>query len=258
MFTLKIGAQQKTFDAPVKLKDLIDDPDHRYFLASVNDRHYELFQSVYHDATITFLDITDEEASFAYEASLMYLLAMAIERLYPKATFRFFFSVSKAVYVEFTSFPPILSIKAILNDLKTMMNTLVKKDYPIERLTLTKAKAIALLDPVKHADKIEALHLRPNDEVHMYACDGYYNYMYSHMVPSTGYLKSFDLKPYSPGFLLEMPRADLGGNIPPFQDEPVFKEMLKEANRQALKHQALTVKSINQISEGNAHSKHRK
>ena len=252
MFTLKIGTQEKPFEAPIQLKDLIDDPHHQYFLATVNDRHYELFQTVDHAATIQFLDVTDEEASFTYEASLMYLLAMAIERLYPDASFRFFFSVSKAVYVEFTSHPPLLTIKAILNDLKKMMQSLVDQDLPIRRLTLSKADAIALLDPLKHPDKIEAIHLRPDGDVHVYACDGYYNYMYSHMVPSTGYLHTFDLKPYSPGFLLEMPRADLGGMIPPFKDEPVFKEMLKEANRQALKHQALTVKSINQISSGKA------
>lgn len=252
MFTLKIGEIKKTFNAPVMLHDLIDDPHHQFFLAAVNKRHYELFQTVAKDATISFLDITDEEAALTYEASLMYLLAMVLERLYPTATFRFFFSVSKAVYVEFISNPPILSIKAILADVQSMMDEVIRQDYPIERKTLSKAAAIAQLDPVKHADKIAAIHLRPEGDVHMYHCAGYYNYMYSHMVPSTGYLHRYHVRPYSPGFLLEMPRADLGGEIPPFQDEPVFKEMLKEANRQAIKHQASTVQSINQISQGPA------
>jgi len=132
-----------------------------------------------------------------------------------------------------------------------MMQELVLKDLPITRLTLSKDEAIKKLDPLKHPDKIKAIQLRPEGDVHMYHCDGYYNYMYSHMVPSTGYLHTFDLKPYSPGFLLEMPRAELGGKIPPFKDEPVFKEMLKEANRQAANHGALTVESINQIVEKN-------
>ena len=247
MFTLEINGKKKQFKQPVVLKDLMDDDHHQYFLASVNERHYELFQTVDHDAIIQFLDLSDDEAIYPYEASLMYLLAMALERLYEKATFRFFFSVSKAVYVEFTQGAPILSIKAVLNDVRTMMQYLVEQNYPITRLTLSKAEAIKKLDPLKHPDKIEAIHLRPEGDVHLYHCDGYYNYMYSHMVPSTGYLHTFDLKPYSPGFLLEMPRPELGGKIPPFKDEPVFKEMLKEANRQASKHGALTVKSINKI-----------
>lgn len=249
MFTLKFKTHEKTFHTPVALKDCIDDPNHRYFLAAVNDRHHELSFKVDTDATITFLDVADEEAIFTYEASLMYLVAMALERLYPNAIFRFFFSVSKAVYIEFIEGAPILSIKAVLDDLNRMMAQLVEKDLPITRLTLSKAEAILKLDASRHADKIEAIHLRQQDDVHIYECDGYYNYMYSHMVPSTGYLKKYRFRAYSPGFLLEMPRAELNGEIPPFNDEPVFKEVLKDANRTALKHDALTVKSINTQSQ---------
>lgn len=250
MFTLRWNDQEKSFQNPVCLKDLMDDPAHQYFLAAVNDRHYELFQTVDKDAHIRFLDLTDDEATFAYEASLMYLLAMAMERTYQDATFRFFFSVSKSVYVEFIKGPALLSIKAVLSDLNSMMKQLIESDLPITRLTLSKKEAIQKLDPLKHADKIEAITLRPDGDVHMYECDGYYNYMYSHMVPSTGYLYKYRLRAYSPGFLLEMPRSDLHGDIPPFKDEPVFKEMLKEANRTALKHGAFTVKAINENSQG--------
>jgi len=49
------------------------------------------------------------------------------------------------------------------------------------------------------------------------------------MLPSTGYLRSFRLFLYNPGFIIQYPRAEFNGAIPNFLDEPRFGTALKEA-----------------------------
>jgi hypothetical protein len=75
------------------------------------------------------------------------------------------------------------------------------------------------------------LQYRPEKTVHLYDCDGYVDYMYSRMLPSTGYLHEYKLRLYSPGFLLQYPRAEAGGKIPEFEDAPTFGRTLKEIPR---------------------------
>ena len=48
------------------------------------------------------------------------------------------------------------------------------------------------------------------------------------MVPSTGYLKLFDLKYYKPGFILMYPHEDDIYNIKPFKDLPKLARVFKE------------------------------
>jgi uridine kinase len=56
------------------------------------------------------------------------------------------------------------------------------------------------------------------------------DYMYSHMVPSTGYLTKYKLRLYTPGFLLQYPRSECNGGSRNFEDAPTFGRTLREAH----------------------------
>lgn len=232
-------------DQSVTLQTLIDDPEKRYFLARVDGSLYELRAPVPPHTHLDFLDVTHDEAIYTYEASLRYLVAMAIHRMYPQSKIKFSFSVSRGVYIEFITQPPKLSLKAFKRQLENELDDLIALDLPIRRQTVSKEKAKALFSALGFNEKIELLHYRPEPTVHVYACEDYYNYMYHHMVPSTGYLHTYRLSMVHPGLILEAPRAEFSGRIPPFQDEPVFKEMLKEANRRNEKLDTESVLAVN-------------
>ena len=81
-FTLKYFNQTKVFNHEVKLIDLLPDQDKKkYFCAKVNNHLHELNYTVFYDADIEFIDISDEEGMYVYEATLRYLLAMALYEL---------------------------------------------------------------------------------------------------------------------------------------------------------------------------------
>jgi uridine kinase len=70
--------------------------------------------------------------------------------------------------------------------------------------------------------------------------------MHAYMVPSTGYLKEFIIKPYSPGLIIQYPRYELNGVIPVFQDAPVYGRTLKRAYEWSKMIDTETIFDINQ------------
>lgn len=245
MFTLTINGNSQTFEKKVKLLDLIDDPEHRYFIARVNNRLRELHYEVDFDADIEFLDTTHSEAIFAYESSLRYLVAMAFHKRYPDFEFKFNHSLSRSVFCHITNLSKQDDVRTILQGLQEEMDSLIEKDLPITRLAMSKDEAISFYEKHGYQDKIDIIKFRPEDTVHFYQSGSYINYMYALMVPSTGYLKTFNLRQYPPGFLIQYPRAEAGGGIPSFEDAPIYGRTLKEANRWADRINAGTVAKIN-------------
>ncbi len=249
MFTLTINGETQTFEKKVKLLDLIDDPEHRYFIARVNNRLRELHYEVDFDADIEFLDTTHSEAIFAYESSLRYLVAMAFHKRYPDFEFKFNHSLSRSVFCHITNLSKQDDVRTILQGLQEEMDSLIEKDLPITRLAMSKDEAISFYEKHGYQDKIDIVKFRPEDTVHFYQSGSYINYMYALMVPSTGYLKTFNLRQYPPGFLIQYPRAEAGGGIPSFEDAPIYGRTLKEANRWADRINAGTVAKINQHAD---------
>ncbi|MFP4286908.1 MAG: nucleoside kinase [Candidatus Izemoplasmataceae bacterium] len=246
MFTLSINGKKQTFKEPVQLLNLIDDVDKQYFLALVNNRLRELTYEVSYNATIEFLDTKNHEAIFTYEAGLRYLMAMAFFNLYPDYKYKFNYSVSRTTFCHILNLEDSASIRTVVSNLKKEMKRLVDLDLPIKRLEVSNDEAIKFYEKHDYLDKIDIIQYRPEKTAHFYTCNGYQNYMYNLMVPSTGYLGKFDLKVYSPGFLIQYPRAEEGGEIPPFEDAPIYGRTLRDANKWAALIDANTIAKMNQ------------
>ena len=103
---------------------------------------------------------------------------------------------------------------------------------------------------VKFEDKvniIETVEIKYRTEnVNVYECDGYRNYMYSYMLPSTGYLKSYKFEMYYPGFMVLYPRSEASGLIPEFKDEPNFIRALANANNWSMLTESENIYEINE------------
>jgi uridine kinase len=228
-FKLTINGKEKEYDGKVRLLSLINDPNKDIICAKVNNRIRELTYEVYYDANIEFLTVKDHDATKTYETSLRYILAMAFARTYPNIKVRFCYNVSRSIFVQILT-EGVRSDMQMLKRVQEEMDAIVKSDYTLKRFVVSKEEAASIYKKEGYDDKLAILQYRPEKTVHLYECDGYLNYMFGHMVPSTGYLKSFKLRLYSPGILVQYPRAEAGGIIPPFEDAPTFGKTLKESH----------------------------
>lgn len=210
--------------------DLIEGDKFQYQAASVNNRIRELNYIIQEDSKIELLTLKDRESQTIYQSTLRYLIIMAVKKLYPFARIIFNYSVSRSIFATITNFNRPL-LQSDLDKIQAELDDIIAKDLPISRFSVTKEEAKAYYNEVGFNDKAKILAYRKEDTVHMYECDGYKNYMFGYMLPSTGFIKAYKLRLYAPGFIIQYPRAEVNGEIPEFKDERVFKDALREANK---------------------------
>lgn len=249
MFKISINNQVRSFDQKVRAFQLMDVPNFNIIACTVNNRLRELSFEISQDSNVEFLTLDNDESMKIYESSLRYLFAMATNRVFPELNIKFNYHISRSIFCK------VLGDKvfnqAMLSKIQEEMERLVALDLPIQRQVVTKEEAAEVYRTNHLLDKIDVLPYRPEKTVHLYQCDGYLNYMYSYMVLSTGYLKHFKLRLYSPGILIQYPRAERGGIIPPFEDEPTYGQTLKKANLWAKTCKSETIAEINEhVSNG--------
>ncbi len=250
-FTVKYNGKTETFEKKVSLLELLgeNNADRKYVAAEVGNCIRELTYDVYYDAEVKFLTLSNSEAAKIYEATLRYVVAMAFARAYPNLHIRFAYNVSRCISIHLLD-PGVNANTAMLLKVRHEIDAIIEKDIPLKRIIVSNEEAKKIYEERGFLDKLDILQYRPEKTVHLYACDDYLDYMYSRMLPSTGYLKNFKLRLYAPGFLLQYPRAECGGEIPPFKDAPTFNRVLKESHDWAKTVGSDTVAKINtQIKE---------
>lgn len=231
-FTVTINEEKRTFEKKTSLVSLLSPEElarKEIICAKVNNRVRELNYEVFYDAEVEFLTLKDHEAMKIYEASLRYVLAMAFHRAYPSLRIRFAYNVSRCISIHILN-KGVSATTAMLLKINHEMEQIVKSDLPLTRTIVPASEARKIYAERGYTDKKEILKYRPERTVHLYACGDYLNYMYSHMVPSTGYVNRYKIRLYAPGFLVQYPRSECQGQIPDFEDAPTFGRVLKESH----------------------------
>jgi uridine kinase len=251
MFTITLGNNKKTFENPIRVKELINDNNHTFPVARVNNRLREMSYKFSYDATVEFLSLTHPEAVHVYEASLRYLIAMAFFNVYPDYHIKFKYSVSRSIFCYITNVEDVV-IGEVLEKIDLEMKRLIKEDIEFKRVQTTREEAKAFYLKHNYRDRIDSLNYRPDEKVHFYECGDYRNYMYNYMVPSTGYLKDYKLFPFDIGFLIQYPRAETNGEIPAYRAAPKYIETLRKASIWADVVNAGNIASLNKHVEDNS------
>ncbi len=257
-FTITIDGVTKSYSKKVKLLDLTNN-NKDIICANVNGRIRELDYDVYYDSNISFLTLKDHDAMGIYEKGIRYLFAMASNIEYPGIKFKMTYSVSRSIYAQLISSDDnnrsLFVTPKMAKRIEDRMNKLVSEDIKFERLIKSNDEARKIYNDFKLYDKEAILKYRPEKTVHFYKCGDYFNYMYGRMVPSTGYLKNFKLLYYTPGILIQYPRSEYNGEIPPFKDEPTFSDTLINAQKWSTLVKLDTVSNINaKIDQDDEHS----
>lgn len=244
MFTVTI--QNKKFELQQKtpILSLLDNPKN-YFAAKVNNRLRELTYELSFDADVELLTLTNNDAVKVYETSLRYLVAMAFYNLYPEVDIKISYAISRSIQINVIGKNKIPLTSSVIDKVSAEMRRLVEADLTFEKCTMTKEEAADYYAKTHQTSKIETLKYRAEKICHFYKCGDYFNYMYGYMVPSTGYLKSFELSAYDGNILMRYPRYEADGVIPEFRDEPLFARELKNAHKWAKLCSAETVYKIN-------------
>ncbi len=246
-FKVTLNNETKTFDKPITVLDVVGN-DKNIVCAYVNRRVRELTYVLDKDSVIVPLTCKDRDAKPSYEASLRFLVAMAMHNIRPNLEIRFSYNVSRSIFMQILT-PGVASNNAMVRELEAEMKRIVEADYPLVRTIVSKEEASHIFENEGFEDKVKILQYRPEKTAHIYSCDGYKNYMYNRMVPSTGYIKRWTVRFYHPGVIIQYPRPEVNGEIPPFEDAPTFGKTLKRAHQWAKATGCDTIFGINKRIE---------
>ena len=208
------GAQVGEF-----LESVRDDFSAPIVAAILNNEIHELTYPIESEARCTPVTMDSADGARIYRRSLVFLLEMAFADLFPSGKLTIDHSLSSGgFYCQVTGRDALLQIE--LDLLKAHMQKLVDEDHPYLRREVPAQEAIEYFKQHGYDDKVRLFAYRQKDYVTLYSFKGQMDYMHGYMVPSTGYLRWFDLNLINGGFTIQFPRRHAPTDLEPMGDYP--------------------------------------
>lgn len=225
---------------------------HDIILAFVDNKLMELFKSVKKDCTVRFITTADDAGHKTYIRGMILVLLKAfyaefggdnIEKVSVE------YALGNGLYFDYSGKVPLT--KERLNAVKARMQEIVKKDIPFAKKSIGTDDARELFAKYRMYDKEKLFKYRRVSKANIYNLDGFEDYFYGYMPPSTGMLKYFDLLPYEEGFALILPRICNPTVVEPFVPRKKLFITLRESNEWAKMMEVDNVGALNDlISQG--------
>ena len=198
--------------------------------AKINNKIESLEYKIESECRIEFLDMRTQAASLIYQNSLILLYLKAVEDVLGKSDVDIENAINKGLYTEIKTSKPVTSkeVKAIEHRMKELVN----EDLPFLKENLTKKEATDRFMDMGCPEKTILLNEDPEiRKIPFYSLGGYKDFFYGQMVPSTGYIKNFELRKYRRGVLLRFPQISSPDRIPEYVDEKMLYKTFGEQSR---------------------------
>ncbi len=160
-------------------------------LAAVDNELVELKLKVTKSCDVCFFDIKTAYGYSAYQRSLIFLMIYSFKQVLgdvAKITVKH--SINQNYYCTVDG----VDIDSeVIAEVEKFMGDAVKKDIPIEKLSVPVSEGISFYSSYADTDLTEELKYTRSSNITMNKIENFYDYMYGPMVPSTGYLKIFGL-----------------------------------------------------------------
>lgn len=185
--------------------------------AQVNNKTESLNFRCWQPKDIEFIDYTQLSGLRTYVRSLCHIFSKAVYDIWPTATLNLEHPVSKGYYCVIHNGKNI-DLETI-ERIKKRMWELIDADLPFLHKSVRTVDAAVLFRERGMNDKARLIETAGLPYTSYYELEGYINFFYGCLTPSTGYIQLFDLEPYMDGVLLRIPKqAD------PMELQPVIKQ----------------------------------
>lgn len=220
---------------------------HEIVLVKVNGKLQELHKKLKKNGEIEFVTTADSAGSSSYRRSVTQLMLKAVYDVAEEGTVEkvsVLFSLSKGYYCKIAG--SVKTDEAFLSRVKERMDELVKKDIPIKKRNIHTDDAVNLFRTHRMYDKEKLFRYRRVSRVNIYNIGEFEDYYYGYMVPSTGYLRYYDLKSYDEGFVLCLPTMQEPEKLPEFEPQQKLFSVLKESKNWGENLKLATVGDLNE------------
>ena len=185
----------------------------------------------------------DDAGKEAYIRTAQFVTFLAMRQLWPQAVTRMNCTIGASVYMKVSGIDDFSAEK-----LKTQVAKLVAEDIPLLRRRTSIGDAIAHFEDDGQTDKARLLKWRAFDFFDEYVYDDFADYYYGEMMPSTGYMKVWDIKDAEDGFLFVYPDDKDPDTVAAYLDSPNFFSVFAEGEQWGRLMECETVADLNDLT----------
>ena len=235
------SGETKNFQSGVSLREAAKefrlDMPYDAVAARVNNEIEGLNFRVYNHKDVEYIDITSDDGMRVYVRSLTFVMMKALNDLFPGAVVRFENPISNGYYCRMESE---LTAEQVLQVRERMLE-IVADDIPFHRVDCHTSEAIEVFEKLGRIDKVRLLKTYKYLYTSYYKLGDYIDHYYEGLLPSTGYIKLFEIEKFAEGVLLRVPDKD----CPTTLEDKVPQEKLQERFEERLHwHQIMGVETI--------------
>jgi len=186
----------------------------------------ELTYTLEKDCKLRFIDITSRVGNRIYQKSLLFLLLVAVKKLYTKnEMIRVCHSIDKALRIR-TNFD--LTLESLKN-IQDMMQQMVDHPLLFKKFLVNKKEALRYFSDVSFDSNVQALKYITNHYINLYQLGDVFNYFYSILPYDTSVLGKFNLLLVSKNeFILQFPTTESANEIPIYVERPKILEAFND------------------------------
>lgn len=227
---LNLGGAYKKFPAGSSLLDILEALDlkskYPIMAAKVNNKVEPLGYRAYGNKTIEFIGLETSIGMRTYVRSLCFVMAKAVDNILPKVQFNIEHPLSKGYFCKVWTEEPVT--QELVDKIKAKMREYIKADLSFKAREEETDRVAELFREVGNIDKATLVETTGQLYSQYYELDGYIDYYYGCLVPSTGYLDIFELEILKDGLLLRIPNRNDPVKLEEYIPQPMLYQAYKD------------------------------
>ncbi len=234
MISVNVAGVIKEYPAGTTYEEIATDfqeqYDARIVLAISNSKLHELHKKVYEDCELSFKTVKDRTGYKTYRRTASFVVIKAVYDVVGAdklSKIKTEFSIGRGLY--FSIFGDVHVDDELICQIKKRADEIIAANMPISKNSYNIDDAIALFHSNGMHDKERLFKYRRASRVNVYELDGFCDYFYGYMCPSTGYIEHYDLYQYDKGLVMMMPERKTPDIIPPFEASPKLYNTMMES-----------------------------
>ena len=217
--------------------------------AQVNHLTRDLNFRLYEPSDIIFASYEDESGMRTYVRTLSFILSKAVADVLPGSKLFIEHSLSKGYYCQIKNAHVVTPEE--IQRVKVRMQEIIAADIPFTPRCERTEEVAAMFRERGYEDKADLLETTGMPYSRYFELEGYPDYYYGSLAPSTGYIGLFGLEPYLEGVLLRVPRRDKPDELAPLIPQPMMRGVFADHDRLLDLLQVTHVGSLNKAIDRN-------
>lgn len=201
--------------------------DYGPIAATVNNKVQGMNYRFYNSKDVEFLSLQSPAGMYTYTRTLFFVLAKAVEDLYPQGQLIISDPVSRGYYCELRATEQAIS-PHMVECIKHRMQEIISADMPIHRIQCPIEEAISMFQERGMTSKVQLLESQSNLYTYYYKLDNTVDFFYGCLLTHTGLIHRFDLVPFYDGLLLRIPMRKDPSKLEPLTPQTKMLDVIRE------------------------------